>query len=47
MEVCRTVEPPLEPASGDSHHLAACHLEEAVKQREAEQIVSEMMADTA
>jgi peptide/nickel transport system ATP-binding protein len=47
MEVCRTVEPALEPAPGDSHHFAACHLEEHVKQREAEQIVSEMMADTA
>jgi len=35
MDVCRTVEPALEPASGDSRHLAACHLEEHVKQREA------------
>ena len=47
MDVCRTVEPALEPASGDSHHLAACHLEEHVKQREAELIVTEMMADSA
>jgi peptide/nickel transport system ATP-binding protein len=47
MDVCRTVEPALEPASGDSRHLAACHLEEHVKQREAELIVTEMMADSA
>jgi peptide/nickel transport system ATP-binding protein len=47
MDVCRTVEPTLEPASGDSRHLAACHLEEHVKQREAELIVTEMMADSA
>jgi len=36
---CRTEVPPLQPAPDGSEHLDACHLDEAAKQRGAEDIV--------
>jgi peptide/nickel transport system ATP-binding protein len=48
MDICTTVDPEFAQVPGDTgYHRAACHLEEHVKQREAEQIVSEMMAESA
>jgi peptide/nickel transport system ATP-binding protein len=39
---CRTDVPPLQPAPDGSGHLDACHLDEAAKQRGAEEILSRL-----
>jgi len=47
MDICRSEQPPLEPFEGNSEHLSACHLDEAVKRRYADELAAEMMAQTS
>ena len=44
MDVCKQTDPPLEPLSDDPQHLAACHLDEETKDREAEKLLAGTMA---
>jgi peptide/nickel transport system ATP-binding protein len=46
MNVCRTVDPELEPTTHDPEHLQACHLDEETKVREAEKLLQATMAGT-
>jgi oligopeptide/dipeptide ABC transporter ATP-binding protein len=46
MEVCSQEQPVFERVEGSGDHRAACHLDEATKQREAEKLVAETMATT-
>src|SRR5689334_7040958 len=43
MEVCKTVEPALEPVPAVPEHLQACHLDEETKQREADKLLATTM----
>jgi peptide/nickel transport system ATP-binding protein len=45
MNVCRTENPQLEPVPGIDGHLAACHLDEETKRREADKLLQETMAE--
>jgi peptide/nickel transport system ATP-binding protein len=45
MNICRAEDPPLEPVPGVDNHLAACHLDEETKRREADKLLSETMAE--
>ncbi len=47
MDVCRSVEPPLDPVPGEDDHVVACHLDETIKQSESDRLVAEMMANTS
>jgi peptide/nickel transport system ATP-binding protein len=42
MDVCITEVPPLAAVPGDDDHATACHLDEAVKQREADKLVAQI-----
>jgi hypothetical protein len=44
MEVCRQQQPPLVPFAGNSEHLVACHLDEDMRKRTAEELSATMMA---
>jgi oligopeptide/dipeptide ABC transporter ATP-binding protein len=46
MEICRTTEPAFESVEGTEEHRAACHLDSATQQAEAEKLVAETMAST-
>src|SRR2546421_12393792 len=45
MDVCKQIDPPLVPLSDDADHLAACHLDEETKDREAAKLLAGMMAE--
>jgi peptide/nickel transport system ATP-binding protein len=45
MNVCRSENPQLEPVPGIDGHLAACHLDEETKRREADKLLQETMAE--
>ena len=47
MDICRSEQPPLEPFEGNPEHQSACHLDEAVKRRYADELAAEMMAQTS
>jgi hypothetical protein len=47
MSVCRTEDPPLEPAGGNPEHLQACHLDEETKRREAEKLLASTIAEAS
>jgi peptide/nickel transport system ATP-binding protein len=47
MDICRSEQPPLEPFEGNPEHHAACHLDEDVKRRFADELAAEMMAQTS
>jgi peptide/nickel transport system ATP-binding protein len=47
MDVCKQVDPPLEPVTGDPGHLAACHLDEETKDREAAKLLSGALAEAS
>jgi peptide/nickel transport system ATP-binding protein len=47
MAVCSEREPEFVPVPGSQTHMAACHLDEDTKQREAAAIVSGMIAESA
>ncbi|MGB2953591.1 MAG: ABC transporter ATP-binding protein [Gaiellaceae bacterium] len=47
MEVCKTIDPPLEPAEDSRSHLAACHLDADTKEREAAKLLSGTMAEAS
>jgi peptide/nickel transport system ATP-binding protein len=44
MDVCKQIDPPLQPLSDDPQHLAACHLDEETKDREAAKLLAGTMA---
>jgi peptide/nickel transport system ATP-binding protein len=39
MDVCRSVDPELQPVTGEPEHLQACHLDEETKAREAARLL--------
>jgi peptide/nickel transport system ATP-binding protein len=45
MTICRETEPELLPVSGEDVHLQRCHLDEETKDREAQKLLSGMMAE--
>jgi peptide/nickel transport system ATP-binding protein len=47
MDICKQQDPPLEPVSGDAGHYAACHLDEATKDREAEKLLAGTVAEAS
>jgi peptide/nickel transport system ATP-binding protein len=47
MDVCKTVEPQLEPVTDDPGHLQACHLDEATKNREADKLLAGTLAEAS
>jgi hypothetical protein len=47
MDICKQADPPLVPLSDDPEHLAACHLDEATKDREAEKLLAGAMAEAS
>jgi peptide/nickel transport system ATP-binding protein len=47
MSICRTENPPLEPMPGVDNHLAACHLDEETKRREAKKLLEATMAEAS
>src|SRR5919204_2332541 len=47
MDICKQVDPPLEPVPGDTEHAAACHLDEEMKDREAAKLLAGMMAEAS
>jgi len=44
MDVCKAENPPLAPVPGEPDHLAACHLDQETKDREAAKLLAGMMA---
>jgi len=44
MDICKKEDPPLKPVSGDADHLAACHLDEETKDREAQKLIAGTLA---
>ncbi len=44
MDVCRREQPPLVPFDGNPEHLVACHLDEDMRKRTAEELSAMMMA---
>jgi oligopeptide/dipeptide ABC transporter ATP-binding protein len=44
MDICKKEDPPLKPVSGDDDHLAACHLDEETKDREAQKLIAGTLA---
>jgi oligopeptide/dipeptide ABC transporter ATP-binding protein len=47
MDVCKSVDPPLEPVSGEPGHEQACHLDSETKDREAAKLLAGMMGSAA
>ena len=47
MDVCRHEVPVLLPVPGDPDHLQACHLDEETKQREADKVLAQTMAEAS
>jgi peptide/nickel transport system ATP-binding protein len=47
MSICRTEDPPLEPVPGIEGHLAACHLDEETKRREAQKLLEATVAEAS
>jgi peptide/nickel transport system ATP-binding protein len=47
MEICKQIDPPLEPTAENSGHRAACHLDEDTKVREAEKLLAGTMAEAS
>jgi oligopeptide/dipeptide ABC transporter ATP-binding protein len=47
MNVCKEEDPPLAPVPGESAHLAACHLDEETKDREARKLLETMQGAAA
>ncbi|MDQ2983146.1 MAG: ABC transporter ATP-binding protein [Actinomycetota bacterium] len=47
MDICRETNPPLVPLSDNPDHLAACHLDEETKDREAEKLLAGTMAEAS
>jgi peptide/nickel transport system ATP-binding protein len=46
MDVCREIDPPLEPVTGEPSHLQACHLDEETKIQEMTRLLS-VFAETS
>jgi peptide/nickel transport system ATP-binding protein len=44
MDICKKEDPPLKPVTGDVDHLAACHLDEETKDREAQKLIAGTLA---
>jgi len=47
MNICKSVDPPLAPVTGDTNHVQACHLDEETKDREAAKLLAGMMAEVS
>jgi len=47
MDVCKRVEPKLEPTQGDDQHFNRCHLDQDVKDREAAKLASGALAEAS
>src|SRR5919201_144409 len=47
MTICRAEDPPLEPVPGVDDHVAACHLDEETKRREADKLLEGTMAEAS
>jgi peptide/nickel transport system ATP-binding protein len=47
MDVCRSAVPQLEPVPGNATHLQACHLDAETKQREADKVLAQTMAEAS
>ena len=47
MTICRAEDPPLEPVPGVDNHVAACHLDEETKRREADKLLEGTMAEAS
>jgi peptide/nickel transport system ATP-binding protein len=45
LEICRSVEPVLEPVSDEQQHLQACHLDEATKDGEVAKLLEGTLAE--
>ncbi len=45
MNICKEVEPELEPAPGNEEHRSRCHLGQDVREREVSKLLSGMMAE--
>jgi len=45
LEICRSVEPVLEPVSNEPQHLQACHLDETAKDREVAKLLEGTLAE--
>src|SRR5438067_2259299 len=45
MDICKQTDPPLKPVTGDIDHYAACHLDEATKDRVATKLLAGMVAE--
>ncbi len=45
MEVCKEKEPKLTPVTDQAHHLQACHLDEATKDREVAKLMAGALAE--
>ena len=45
MDLCRSVEPVLEPVSNDQQHLQACHLDELTKDSEVAKLLEGILAE--
>src|SRR5438874_804696 len=44
MDICKKEDPPLKPVTDDPAHLAACHLDEETKDREAQKLIEGTLA---
>src|SRR5437764_764203 len=47
MDICKKEDPPLKPVTDDPAHLAACHLDEATKDREAQKLLAGTLAEVS
>ena len=47
MEICRNQQPPLDPFAGNAEHRVACHLDEDMRKRQAEELSASMTAMTS
>jgi len=47
MDICKQVNPPLEQVTGDPGHLAACHLDEETKDKEAAKLLAGALAEAS
>jgi len=45
LEICRSIEPVLEPVSNEPQHLQACHLDETAKDREVAKLLEGTLAE--
>jgi hypothetical protein len=47
MDICKQVEPDLDPSASDADHFTRCHLDQDVKDREAAKLAAGVLAEAS